>query len=339
MKRRYCVLLAAALVVMLGFFGFSAGEAQAGTVIKLGTSAPKGSPWHDALMRMAEEWKTATNGAVELKVYPGGTIGNEVDMVRKMRQGRLDAATITSIGIREIDAGLLGLQVPRLVQSNAELDYAMEAMRPQVEKRLADQGFVLLQPGDTGWVRLFTTKEARTLDEMRTRKLFVGAAETKSKEAWSRAGFLTVEVSAVDVLPSLQTGLLDGAAAVPLAALSMQWFGLAKYMLDFKIAPLVGGTVITQKAWSQIPAEYHAKLLEIVRRYVGEDLKRIRSLDDEAIETMKKNGLIVVKPTPEEEKRLHQSFVDQWPYIRQEIIPTDIFDTIRSTMESLRVGK
>src|SRR5437588_12814975 len=70
--------------------------------IKLGTLAPQGSTWHQLLQEMAQKFAQESGGQVELKIYAGGTQGNEGEMIRKMAIGQLQAASITAIGIHEI---------------------------------------------------------------------------------------------------------------------------------------------------------------------------------------------------------------------------------------------
>ena len=60
--------------------------------IKLGTLAPQGSTWHQLLQEMAQKWTAASNGQVELKIYAGGTQGNEGEMIRKIGIGQLECA-------------------------------------------------------------------------------------------------------------------------------------------------------------------------------------------------------------------------------------------------------
>src|SRR5260370_35710104 len=71
-------------------------------VIKLGTLAPNGSTWHSLLKEMGQTWSQLSGGKVKLRIYPGGVVGNEGDMVKKMRVGQLQAAALTTIGLHEI---------------------------------------------------------------------------------------------------------------------------------------------------------------------------------------------------------------------------------------------
>ena len=60
------------------------------TIIRLGTMVPKGSPWHAILLNMGEEWKKASGGKVELRIYPTGEQGDEP---------LLGATSLESIGL------------------------------------------------------------------------------------------------------------------------------------------------------------------------------------------------------------------------------------------------
>jgi TRAP-type C4-dicarboxylate transport system substrate-binding protein len=75
----------------------TSAAAQTSVRIKLGTLAPQGSSWHQLLQSMAQDFATASNGKVELKIYAGGTQGNEGEMIRKMSIGQLQAASMTDI--------------------------------------------------------------------------------------------------------------------------------------------------------------------------------------------------------------------------------------------------
>lgn len=338
-KGRFSFIGFSVLFLLLLCSMFLVTEAQAKVVIKLGTIAPKGSPWYDSLKKMGEEWKKASDGEVVLKIYAGGVLGNENAMVRKLRQGRLQAATLTSLGIRLIDSTLLTVQCPRLIQTTEEIDLAMKYVVPEARKRLKEKGFVLVQQGDAGWVRLFTKEKITTLEELQKVKVFVAASEPETKKAWRGAGFNTVEIPSTEVLPALQTGLLDGFGATPLVALAMQWFGIGKYMIAFKWAPLIGGTVVSAKVWQRIPDKYRDKLFEIAQKYSREDLIRIRNMDDKALETMKKHGLEVVEWREAEKKKMHDAIVSQWGYITGKLIPKELFDVVKKKVEEHRAAE
>src|SRR5256885_8432284 len=104
----------------------AAGPAAAEERIKLGTLAPNGSTWHTLLKEMGQKWGEVSGGKVKLVIYPGGVLGNEGDMVKKMRIGQLQAAALTTIGLHEISPDPQAVDVPMMIDSWDTLDYVME---------------------------------------------------------------------------------------------------------------------------------------------------------------------------------------------------------------------
>ena len=95
------------------------------TVIKMGTLAPDGSPWHQALQTMGERWRKISGGQVKLVIYPGGVLGDEPDMVNKMRIGQIQAAGLSGAGLSGIEPGVMALQIPMMFESYEELDLSL----------------------------------------------------------------------------------------------------------------------------------------------------------------------------------------------------------------------
>src|SRR3954453_3031522 len=114
-----------ALFTLFALF-FAAAPPRADAVIKLGTLAPNGSTWHTLLKEMGQKWEAASGGKVKLRVYPGGVLGNEGDLVKKMRIGQLQAAALTTIGLHDIVPDAQAVDVPMLVDSWPTLDYVMD---------------------------------------------------------------------------------------------------------------------------------------------------------------------------------------------------------------------
>ena len=147
---------ALALIMALLLHGTSvAASAQ---TIKLGTLAPEGSIWHEIIRDMAEAWKTAPGADIGVRIYPGGVIGDEADMIRKMRIGQLHAAALTGAGLAMIAPEIQALQMPMMFRSDAELDYVRQRLGPRLEAILEARGFKLLTWGDAGWVHFFAQR-------------------------------------------------------------------------------------------------------------------------------------------------------------------------------------
>ena len=114
------------------------------TVIKMGTLAPDGSPWHQALQLMGERWRRISGGQVKLVIYPGGVLGDEPDMVNKMRIGQIQSVALSGAGMSTIEPGVMALQIPMMFESYEELDYVRDRVAPRLEKMIEARGFLVL---------------------------------------------------------------------------------------------------------------------------------------------------------------------------------------------------
>ena len=306
------------------------------TVIKMGTLAPDGSPWHQALQAMGERWKKSTSGQVRLVIYPGGVLGDEPDMVNKMRIGQIQAVALSGAGMSTIEPGVMGLQIPMMFESYEELDYVRDRVAPRLEKLIEARGYQVLNWGDAGWVQFFTTKPALRLGDMRNIKLFTWAGDNDTLELWRANGFRAVPLAATDILTGLQTGLIDAVPTTPLYALLNQCFGIARYMNDVKWAPLVGATVINKKLWESIPAAQRAEMM-IAARDAGVSLRSsIRKMGDDAVASMQKRKLQVVHADAAVIADWRREAEGVYPKLRGRQVPADLFDEVRRLRDEYR---
>lgn len=263
-------------------------------VVKLGTSAPQGSPWHTLLKEAANKWRDISNGKVALRIFPGGTMGDEGDMVQKMRLGVLQAAALSTIGLHAITPEPQALDMPLLVKNDEERENLLAKMQPGLDKALSDKGFIVLTWSEIGYTYFFSAKAHATLDEMRTSKLFVWSGDPASKDAWVAGGFRPVVLSAVDIVPSLTTGMIDTVVYPPTLILSLQANKYTKYMLDLPYSTLTGATVIDKKTWDKIPADLQPKLLQVFHELGEKGKVESRRMEKDALNKMKESGLQVI---------------------------------------------
>ena len=334
-RRPLAFLGRALLVLTLGLFLAPAAFAQTIT-IKLATLAPEGTTWYNGLRQMGDSWSEISGGKVKLKIYAGGVAGNEGTQVRKMRIGQLHAAGLSNLGLLDIDPGPQVINTPMLIRSYDELDCVMAAITPTLEQRLLDKGFKVLSWSDAGWTHYFNSQPVLYPADAAKYKVWAWEGDPAAVIGFRKAGLNPVVVQSVEVIPSLQSGLIDGFFTTPLASLSMQWFALAPHMLSVPWAPLTGATVITTDAWAAIPAEYHEPFLQAARE-VGASLKaEIRRQDNAAIKVMQKYGLTVVQADDAVTQQWTEVATSLFPYFREEIVPAEVFDLTQRSVEACR---
>jgi TRAP-type C4-dicarboxylate transport system substrate-binding protein len=149
MMRRRAIHLLSALTVLAGI-GFSQQASAAEHTIKLGTLAPKSSPWGKVFSTWEKAVSEKSGGRLEVQIFYNGAQGDEGAMVGKIKAGQLDGAAITGVGLGKIYKPMLALQMPGLFSSWTKLDAARDAMRGEFDRGAADAGFTILGSGDVG---------------------------------------------------------------------------------------------------------------------------------------------------------------------------------------------
>lgn len=302
-----------------------AGPAAAQTV-KLATLIPEGSFWDRALRDMGAGWERLTGGGVELRIYPGGVAGDDPDMIRKLRIGQLQAATVTVTGLTEIDPAFALFEIPGFFDSYEELFHVLDALEPELERRLLERGFRLLHWGHGGWIYFFSTRRAATLAELQDLRVFAWAGNDRMTTLWREQGFRPVALAATDILPGLETGLFETLPTTPIAALSLQWFRSAPYMTDLPLAPLLGATIIDERAWQRLPADHHPALLAAAADTGTLFAREIPDEERKALTEMQRRGLEVVPliGTPQE-PRWREAMESFAAAMRDTFVPEEIY--------------
>jgi TRAP-type C4-dicarboxylate transport system substrate-binding protein len=292
-QRLGLTVLVAMVGMMVGIGPVSAEEKQ---TLKIATLAPKGSSWMKSFEDAKRQIEKKTDGQVTLKLYPGGVMGDESAMVRKMRTGQLDGGAVTSVGLGEIDKKMLVLQLPLTFRNHKELDYVRDKMSGTFETMLSDKGFKLLTWGDVGFNYLFTQKPVQTPKDIHKTTPWVWNTDPITKAVMEVMNVNAVPLGVPDVLTSLQTGVIDAFLNSPYGAVALQWYTKADYVTNMRLAVVIGGVVVTEKAMNKLSAE-HQKIVMDTFRAEGKDLlAQIRKDNQQAMKTIEKAGVKAVQP-------------------------------------------
>jgi len=212
------------------------------------------------------------------------------------------------------------------------------ATEPEMRRRTEAKGFVLLGWGYGGTVHFFSKKPVRTLDELKAVKMFASAGDDAWVTWWKNNGFHPVPLAATDILTGLQTGMIDGLPTTPLAALALQWFRQAPFMLDLPIAPLLGATVMPRKTWDRLSEADRAAVVAAARRVEQRLFAEVPKQDRAAVDEMAKRGLTVVRITPAEQAAWKTQAETFMATLRGMIDPA-AFDLVHKERDAARRGR
>jgi TRAP-type C4-dicarboxylate transport system substrate-binding protein len=257
-----------------------------------------------------------------------------------MRIGQLQAALLSVVGLREIEPSIAALQnLPLAFRSWEELDFVREKMRPSMEKKFLEKGYVVLAWGDAGWVRFFSKNPAFSPEDFKKMKFFAWGAEAEQQEIMKSLGYTPVPLEPTDILPSIQTGMINVVPSTPYFALASQIFNTAPNMLEINWAPIVGAFVISKKSWDEMSPETQ-KVLRASSDKAGQVIRnQARKEVDEAVDAMKKRGLKVNKPNAEQLKEWQTLSESLYPRIRGKMVPAETFDEVFAHLKTYRTTK
>jgi TRAP-type C4-dicarboxylate transport system substrate-binding protein len=288
---------------VLGFVALSLMMPPADSVaktleIKIATLAPDGSSWIKTFHAIDAELRQKTEQQIGLKIYPGGVLGDEKDMLRKMHIGQIHGAALTAAGLSAIYSEVDVFQIPFLFESHKEVDYVIDDMGAFFQKGFEENDHILLGWSEGGFVRLMTTTPVATMDDLRKVKVWTWADSPMTRVIFEQANVSAIPLSVPDVLVGLQTGLVDVVYAPPSYAISLQWFTSTKFMTDVNLIYLVGGLVMKKKMFDKISPDHQNILLETCQRRMNELKNTIRKENQEAIQVLIKHGVKIITPTP-----------------------------------------
>lgn len=274
--------------------------------VKLASVAPEASPYGSALNQLALDWRRISNGRVRLRVYHNGVAGTEEDVLRKMRIGQLQAAVLTSSGLRQVVPEVFSVSVPFMIDSDDELSYVMDAIRPDLNAEFQRNRLHVLAWSRAGWIHFFSRAPVTVPDDLKRQRLAADPADQELLEAFSVMGYRPIPIPLTELLTSLNSGLVDALYTSPLVAAGYQWFGIAPNMLDLKVAPFLGAIVITDAAWRRVPDSMKAELMAAVQRISDRIESDVGALEVEALETMQRFGLNVTELTASQRRMWEQ---------------------------------
>ena len=144
-------------------------------------------------------------------------------------------------------------------------------------------------------------------------------------------------LSSTDMIPSLQTGMINCLADPPLYVYTAGMYEKANQMIDLSWGVLVGATLVKKDTWERIPAATREKLLVIAKEYGARTDAEVKKLNDDAVAQMRKKGLQLV-PVPDL-AAWHKAAENSWTVLRGKTTPAEFFDEVKRLRDEYRARK
>ncbi|MBT8329969.1 MAG: TRAP transporter substrate-binding protein DctP [Desulfofustis sp.] len=308
-------------------------------MFKIASLAPEGSVWVNSFKEFAAEVTEKTNGEVGFRIYPGGIMGDDKAMYRKLRVGQLHGGGFTMTGISEIVDDFRVMAIPFLFQSYEEMDKARKQLQPMFKERFAEKGLHLVAMTEVGFIYTFSNRPRVTIADLQAAKTWAPTDDPLTSAFLNNLKISPIALTIPDVLSSLQTGLIDTAFNSLYGSIILQWYTKAPFVTDAPYGYAYGAFIMNAKAIAKLSDAHLDVIEETADKYFSELIQKTRKSNEESRAVLISQGVKFIPTTPEELATLEQ-FRDQTiEQVRGKAFSEEIYQTLDQTLTELRSGK
>ena len=305
--------------------------------IKIATLAPEGTTWMVALRQGAEEITRRTSGRVNILLYPGGIMGNDNSMLRKMRVGQLQGAALTGGALAQVYPDNQIYNIPFAFRSFEEVDYVRKRIDAIITKGLEKRNLISFGIAEAGFAYMMSTQPIESLAELKTKKVWIPENDTISQLALQALDVTPIQLPLTDVLVGLQTGLISTIASSPTGAIAFQWHTKIKYVVDVPVMYLYGMFVIDKRAFNRMSAQDRKIVHEVMSKAIITVDKRSREDNKGARAALQQQGIQFTQLMPEDTVTLRQtSEAIKATLLKKNIFSSQMLDTINQALSAFR---
>jgi len=262
---KYQTKIIAPLLVSLTLLCFTQNAlAQKVYTLKFATLLPTGTAWTNTFDAWIKEVESKSGGRIKFKMYPGGVMGDEPDVLRKIRKGQLHGGLFTGYGIGRIYSPSRVLELPFLFKTIEESDYVRNKLMPDIEKGFRDNGFELLGWPEIGFIHFFSKHKIQSMADFKKSRIWLWQGDPLGEALFAAADIKPVPLSIIDVYPQLSAkhGSIDTVYMSTFGAIALQWHSKLKYATHISVTNATGALVVSNRFFNKLPDDLKKLLKE-----------------------------------------------------------------------------
>ena len=284
------VLRTISLLVLL--FALQSAAAETYT-LKMATLMPTGTAWSKIIDNWMKDVETKSDGQLKFKMYSGGVMGDEPDVLRKIRKGQLHGGLFTGYGIGRIFSSARVLEVPFLFMNTAESDYVRDSLMPDIKQGFRENEFELLGWPEVGFIHIFSKHKIESLDDIRKSRIWLWQGDPLGEAFFKASDIAPVPLSIIDVYTQLAAShsSIDTVYTSTFGAIALQWHSKLSYATKIPFTNAIGGLVVSSEFFNKLPADLQQLLLETGERMCTKIREDAREQNQISIALLEQSGI------------------------------------------------
>lgn len=313
MQRRKLLVGGGAALAAAATRGRVARAADAPITLKLATIAPEGTPWAELVADYKAQIEGESKGRLRIKPFLGGALGDENQTVGECRRGAIAMWGGTTGALATSVPEISVLELPYLFKRAEEADTVLDGpLREELRKRLAARGFVLVLWSENGF-RSFGTKWGPVKQpsdlkghKMRSQESLVHV------ETYRALGALPQPIAVTEVLPALQTGVVDGFDNTPIYTFAASWHLAIKHFTLSEHIYQPGAVLIAKKEFDKLPADLQKILTSGLDGMIRKGRTAMREMGPLLLENFTNAKIPVHRPSAAEREAFAKATRPVW---------------------------
>lgn len=308
-------------------------------VFKIATVSPDGSLWVKLLREAASDITTRTEGRVTFKFYPGGIMGDDKTVLRKIRAGQLHGAILTAGGLNQTYTDLQVYTLPMLFNNFAEVDHVRSQMDVELLDGLREKGFVGFGIAEVGFAYAMSAVQVSSVAEVRAQKVWIPDGDPGAEQAMASFSISPIPLPLPDVLGGLQTGLINGVTVPPVLAIALQWHTQVQYVLDLPLMYVYGLLSVSERQYDKLSPADQELVAQRMTQVVTQVNARSRRDHVQAVDVLKQQGLVWSRPSATEIEEWRSLAVKASAVLVAEgTVSAELVTTVNDLLTNYRAG-
>ncbi len=275
--------------------------------IRFASAGAEGSPLVIGQRKFAEIVKEKSGGKIDVKVFPAGMLGGDLQSVTALQGGLLQMSVMNAGLMASLAPDFAVLDLPFLFESTKEADAVMDGeVGKTFAKELEDKNLVVLAYWELGFRNLTNSRRpVEKVDDIEGLKIRVVQSPIYL-EMFQALGANAVPMPFPEVYTALETGTVDGQENPAPSILTAKLNEVQKYitLTRHTYNPMV--LLFSKPLWEKLDQEEKDLLQAAATEAAAFQRQLSRDADQKAVEALAASGMTVTKLPPEEIARFRE---------------------------------